>query len=368
MKLSKNSIKEILSPAFIFLAICSIACPSFAGDVLVEISRNNITLTGSTQDDGMCIFEGSNGNIMIEAFGRTTLNGSSSLDTGVDLSDANNISFDMRGGDDCIEINFIDNPLPQGILGNLSLRMGPGNDSVRLELGDVGGNVDIVMNGGDDFLVFRSSTIAGDVNYLSGAGSDVGFIGRDFQSEPVVVLGDFTSRCAGGNDMTFYTTGTVIGDLDHSSGGGSDQFFFEDFVAMNDVNYSGGGGQDTGTFGGGGSFMGGPTASQIDGDLVIRGGGGNDILNFGVNQTALCSGAIDYSGGAGRDTVNTGDNAIFEGAISVSLGQGNDTLNYSVLAEFTIPGVLNGGAGIDTIQPSETDLELLGFTVTGFED
>lgn len=371
------------------VACCIGSSTAMAGDVIVEIAGNNIVCTGSTQDDVVEISEGDNGNLIIDGDDSTTFNGQASLDTGIDLSFVNNITMDMRGGDDSVTIDFsADNPGPEGISGDLSLRLGPGGDDVSLQLGDVGGNVEIVMNGGDDFLLFRSSTIAGDVTYLSGAGSDVAFFGRAlFGAEPVDVVGNLTTRCAGGDDETRYLEGTVFGELNHSDGGGSDEMIMENYTVLNGMVYQGGGGSDFADFGGDSDFggFGGPGGEDdifantaalivdsldntvIEGGLTARNGGGNDVFNFGVSGGAVCAGEFDYAGGRGRDTVNAGDFASFQGAISVSMGQGNDTVNYSFSVQFSFPGLINGGAGIDSIQPSAFELQFLGFVVIGFE-
>ena len=358
------------------VACCIGSSTARAGDVIVEIAGNNIVCTGSTQGDVVEISEGDNGNLIIDGGDGTTFNGQASLDTGIDLSFVNNITMDMRGGDDSVTIDFsANNPGPEGISGDLSLRLGPGGDDVSLELGDVGGNVEIVMNGGDDFLVFRSSTIAGDVTYLSGAGSDVAFFGREFGAEPVGVVGDLTTRCAGGNDVTYYLAGTVFGELNHSDGGGSDEMIMENYTVLNGMVYQGGGGSDFADFGvetdiftiTAALIVGSIDNTVIEGGLTARGGGGNDVLSFGVRGGAVCTGEFDYAGGGGQDTVNAGDFASFQGAISVSMGQGNDTVNYSFSVQFSFPGSINGGAGIDSIQPSAFELQFLGFVVIGFE-
>ena len=352
---------SILSVAFCVFCVCC-TTSIFASDLLVEVAKNSVSITGTARSEFFDICEGKNGNVIIFAFGGTTANGQETFDTGVDLSDLNNLIIDLKGGDDEVSVNFdVDNPGPEGVQGNVEIRMGAGEDFVRLQAGDVGGDVNVIMNGGDDTFVFRSTTVFGNVRYLGGAGADSAFFGRKFNSEPVVIMGDLMTRCAGGDDTTFYITGTVVGNLSHSDGGGADQMFYENFLVMGGMDYAGGGSSDTGRFGGG-------VFCQIEGGLDIRGGGGSDVLDFGIGGNVVCTDAFTYAGGSGRDTINAGDFANFQGTISASMGRGNDAINYSEFVSFVVPGTLNGGADIDSIQPSALELEAIGFAVIGFEN
>jgi Ca2+-binding RTX toxin-like protein len=91
--------------------------------------------------------------------------------------------------------------------------------------------------------------------------------------------------------------------------------------------------------------------SELDGSLVVTGGGGDDSLTGGAIADTLNggNGSDTLVGGAGIDTINTGT-----GNNSVDGGLGNDVITL--------------GSGVDTVQftETETDTTIFRDSITGF--
>jgi hypothetical protein len=337
----------VLSPSTVF------------GDVDVNVTGSNIAVTGTPAAESLQLEQVGDGNVFVTGLDGTTVNGELSFDTGLGPGEVNDISFDMKGGNDLVDIQFGDH----GITGDFQANMGPGDDTLALQCLEIAGNANTVMGGGNDIFDCVNTNVSGNLVHSSGAGNDINQIGFSSATEfnPVNVVGDCTIRCAGGDDVTSYDPATtVIGKITQACGGGSDTLYF-DGNALGDMDYNAGGAGDTGFFG---NF----DICQVAGELTIRSGGGGDTLNFGLTNPVVCGAQVDYLGGHGRDTVNIGEFAVFLDAITASMGRGNDTLNSADDTQYTVPGVLNGGTGTDDVNPDPDVLTELGFAVTNFEN
>ena len=238
------------------------------------------------------------------------------------------------GNDDIIEAGAGNDTILAG-LGNDDVRAGTGDDTVSAGSGD-----DSVLGG------LGNDTIAGD------AGNDT-LRGDEGNDSILGGLGNDSVVGGAGNDTLEGNTGndTLLGGL------GNDTIL----GGANDDLLNGGAGND--------SLVGGDGNDSLLGELgndTLTGGNGNDTVDGGTGDDlidttgSVASPDIDYPGlypadtdpnndrdsvigGAGNDTIRTGDDAD-----TISAGGGNDLVDAGVDAD-----VVFGGAGNDTLVGSE---------------
>ena len=331
-----------------------------AGDVTVTVTGSNIDIVGQADSNTIQIFQNDVGELVVQGLEDTTINGVDAIfNTSLVAGQIQNVSIDMRGGDDFVDLVMLDEPV--GISGDLTVKMGQDGDSLFINVSEIAGDVTVRMGGGVDGFDIERTTILGDMDFSGGGGNDFSLFG--IESE-VTIMGTLTTRNGGGDDYVGYGDSAglfTVGNLNDLGGGGNDEMNFDGFV-LGDFFYSGGGGEDIAVIG----FYG---NAQIDGDTELRGGAANDIIEFGAGAftvTSLVS--TSFFGGRGEDTVTIGANADFQGALDANMGQDDDTLNIATGVTAVLPGILTGGDGVDSLSPSEAELEALGFNVIRFEN
>ncbi len=315
------------------------AVSQVSGPVITDVIRdaggnlNGEVTSGSAGDTG-------DGNIFVETFqvDTNTINGGAGDDTLVGGS-----------GDDIINGGAGDDTI-DGLAGNDTLSGGDGNDLIN------GGSGDDMLNGGEGSDVLNGDD--GDDILRAGNGSDLanGGNGDDF------VNGGAGNDTLNGNNGDDFLVG--IGGLDTIDGGaGTDTNSFQgvDSAVIARVNEGGSGVASHGTVNE--NFVGieNLTGSDHDDilnatgniDTVLRGLGGNDILNAdGGNDLLIGNDGDDIlRGGGGNDRALGGD--------------GNDSLNGGAGDDF-----LGGGEGDDFfvgIGGTDTIVGGLGFDTNSFQ-
>ncbi len=267
-----------------------------------------------------------------------------------DSTDTNGI--DGQGGDDQITVTdnagIISNPAGDAIQG------GADNDKIDVDSATVtGGTNGDGIDGGDgddEISVYGSSTVTGGANgngINGGTGTDSVFVGGGTQ----IVCGLNSEAIDTGDDddeVDVTDTAQIVCSVGTGilTGEGFDQVT----VTGNGVVDGGDAGMDTGI--GNDKIIVNGNAS-VSGDVGIITGDGNDTVL--VANTADVTGATDgISTGNGDDTVTaTGDASISAGTNdnAIDTGAGNDTV---VVGDVQVYGVINGGAGTDTLTFTQT--------------
>ncbi len=210
-----------------------------------------------------------------------------------------------------------------GVVGNLSVDLGVGNDTLGVTGLFIGGTLGIKMGAGNNVVTVTSSAV-GALAYTGGIGSDA-----------------FT---ANGTSLNIAKTASL------KPGGGSNSFAFnsDETRIGGSVLYSGGSGNDV--------LSAENNVTLIGGDLILKGATGSNVLNFvssalvvgrnvsylsGVNGTNDPSGAIvfaqevlriggsfNYVNPAGLQTLVFGSASVTEigGAISILANPANDAV------------------------------------------
>ncbi|RUM19283.1 metal-binding protein [Rhizobium vallis] len=303
--------------------------------------------------------------------------------------------LDGGAGDDHIWGNEGDDRLTGGA-GNDTIEGGDGNDVIRGGTGNdkiVDGQIsgsspetfDIDAGSGNDTVILQNDDTALSGTVDGGAGTDklqashlsgltiknfetldtAGFAGvgsaAQFESFDTIINSnttnavflrltdgghlDLSDELAGRQAQIF---GNVSG-IDVTTGTGNDKLEGTD---GNDI-FDGSGGNDT--------------INGNAGNDKLTGGEGNDQIFGGVGNDVI-------RGGAGDDKITDGDNmSTAPETFDIDAGDGNDAINLQTHSS-AISGVIDGGAGIDTLQvikptlgPGNEFIGLAGLTIKNVE-
>ena len=233
-----------------------------------------------------------------------------------------------------------------GVVGDVWIDMGAGNDSVLVERVDSPGDLHIDQGSGANRVRFVDVDVAGDVSLRGGDGNDV------FGGPSIRIVGSMLFDVgAGGNNLALdLTTGA---DLTIRTGDGDDSIRLSDF--------SGSGGTLWIDAGGGANTLRLVAGTHVGADLQIRAGDGGDVLE--VLSCATVAGTVRVELGGGPDT------AVFLGLTAdqdvwIDMGGGADELTFGASAmQGGIPACaceLGGattlllGAGDDVLSTEDT--------------
>lgn len=231
-----------------------------AGNVLVQVSGGNLTVTGDGSANGIIVFQLGEGQYRIlgtnQGGSATRIRQGNSLANFQTVNGVNSvtgdITIDMRGGND--RVVFSNTPaygLVSNIPDDLTVRTGEGQDTVSLTRLRVGDDVLVDLGSQNDTFIMNDTTVGKDdgatnhnLEIFGQAGAD-DIIIFSSQSE-VLVRGD-----------VFINTGATTED---------DEVTLSDVHALDDL--------DVWTFGGGDDVF--LSDCRIDDDLTIDTGDGND--------------------------------------------------------------------------------------------
>jgi Ca2+-binding RTX toxin-like protein len=317
------------------------------GSVSVTGLPAAVTLAGSESDDQLVI-QTLGGNDVINAAGLAAGNAQLTIDAG-----AGNDTITGSQGDDRL-IGGDGNDVVTGGRGNDVAQLGNGNDRFIWNPGD--GSDVVEGEGGTDTLVFNGANVAENFD-ISANGQrarlfrDVGNITMDLNGVEHIQLATLGGADAVTvNDLTGTGITQVAVDLSGTPGSGQGDGQ-TDTVTVNGTTDD----DHIAVASNGTSVVVNGLAAQVrisgaDGtdQLVVNGGGGNDVINAAglhAGQVGLTINGGDGDdtivGSAGNDTVNGG-----RGNDVASLGAGDDTFIWN-------PGdgsdTVNGGAGNDTL-------------------
>ncbi|MBY5333176.1 metal-binding protein [Rhizobium leguminosarum] len=303
--------------------------------------------------------------------------------------------LDGGAGDDHIWGNEGDDRLTGGA-GNDTIEGGAGNDVIRGGIGNdkiVDGEMiavnpetfDIDAGDGNDFVILQNddTTLSGIVD--GGAGTDKlqashlsGLTIKNFETLDTAGLAGVGSAAQFESFDTIINSNTTNAvvlrltdgahlDLSDELAGRQAQIYGN--VSGIDVTTGGGNDQLEGTDGND-TFDGGAGNDTINGyagNDKLTGGDGNDQIFGGVGNDVV-------RGGAGDDKITDGDNvSTAPETFDIDAGDGNDAINLQTHSS-AISGVIDGGAGTDTLQvikptlgPGMEFIGLAGLTIKNVE-
>ncbi len=255
---------------------------------------------------------------------------------GLALSDVLNLK--MGAGNDSVRVYGEPSDGSVAVPMQFQIEGGLGNDTLEYvtpSTGPVGDKVILMGNQGNDTLTGGD----GPATLLGGAGSDtiIGGAGND------TIYGDGEATGVGANFMIL-TVDPVGGGNDTIFGGAGNDTIYGG--AGND-KIDGGDGDDT-IYG----FAGYDNIQGGAGNDTIDGGDGNDQIDGGAGDDTIygSAGTDNIQGGAGNDTIDGGD-----GNDQIDGGAGDDTIYGSAGTDN-----IQGGAGNDTIDGGDGNDVLFG--------
>ena len=310
---------------------------------VVEIGTKNApTATQSPNQADTVIVHGSNAadSVTVTKVGnsQTNVEGLSAklVVEGLALSDVLNLK--MGAGNDSVRVYGEPSDGSVAVPMQFQIEGGLGNDTLEYvtpSTGPVGDKVILMGNQGNDTLTGGD----GPATLLGGAGSDtiIGGAGND------TIYGDGEATGVGANFMIL-TVDPVGGGNDTIFGGAGNDTIYGG--AGND-KIDGGDGDDT-IYG----FAGYDNIQGGAGNDTIDGGDGNDQIDGGAGDDTIygSAGTDNIQGGAGNDTIDGGD-----GNDQIDGGAGDDTIYGSAGTDN-----IQGGAGNDTIDGGDGNDVLFG--------
>jgi hypothetical protein len=362
-----------------------------AGNVLVNVSASGaMSIVGDNASNSIRITQAEPGSGIFTVSGEdgTLVNGGGSY-TNL-RSVTRGVSINMRGGDDTVIIGA--EPPSETALefhnvvtpGDLEIRTGDGDDTVRIEYAHVMDDLEIDTGSGIDHVVVEYSTVDGDADVRTDGGADTVYL------EWLSVAGDLDVRTGSDGDQVDIEYSDVGGNTRIRTDGGADSvsvygsYFNQDVrVRTGDdgdfVYFTTGEGAPRTTIDGdlhidtdGGSDEVELYAVRVAGDATIRTGSGDDRVYVTTGIVAPDSdigGSLVIRTGRGDDFVRVEDTTV-GGDTFISLGRGDDTLE---VANSTFNGAFRArGRSNTTLEPGDVFVDCnnsyLGlYSVTGFE-
>lgn len=297
------------------------------------------------------------------------------------------------------------------VRGHVVVNNGQGDSALDIyrstteDMSVIGGNLTITNGTGSDYIRISDTHIGGNVKVVNGladANGDAGMVeiyNLSNSYTPSVIRGNVSVSYEGGdvNYEGIWDT-EVLGDVTYNYGAAKGEVHFNAFHVHQPVHIHG----NLTITGQGDTFVdisveGTQSGLIVDGNLAIRTGGGEDLIqayllhvggktliNTGAGEDLVAiddstfAGPVHIQTGAGVDTVlidtqlGTSFATQFSRALNVSLGDGDDYFSIGIendltgAMEFLGGGTWDGGAGTDTLD--WWNLDILSFpAIQNFE-
>jgi hypothetical protein len=260
------------------------------------------------------------------------------------------------------------------------------NGQAEVTFDAVTGNVSFKMGAGDDQAHISNLQVAKNFSFDGGAGNDT------LTASAVSVLGSVSVKAGDGNDAVLFDTVSTGGKFAFSGGKDDDIFTMQDCVGTGALTVKGDSGDSAiSLIGSGISIAGSVTVSGgdgilslsvdgwIDGLLAVKGGKGSSVVTL---FDLWLGGGLKYTGGAGVDTLAM-NNVTSADDASVSVGAGDAAVNITgvdMRGAFSFKGgkgLLNlavtdslfrgassiTGSNLDTESDLETDIAVANSTL-----
>jgi hypothetical protein len=199
------------------------------GNVTVRVDGNgNLIIRGDAADNGVFVKPFDVGEGFVEGLGSTLVNGG---DSAAFSGATGDFRFDMRGGDDTIQIDD-----------------GDGNETL--------GDLEIRTGSGDDVILVRHFIVHDDLEIRSGPGNDVITLEQTAGNSPYAEDRTFIGTSTG-DDQVFVRGGELpdslvqfVDEFRVSTGAGRDFVSIQGGLFLDEVNVNLGDGDDLGALGG----------------------------------------------------------------------------------------------------------------------
>jgi hypothetical protein len=298
-----------------------------AGNVLVSVdAAGNLDVRGDSADNRFSIAQTAAGAFTftdLDLVTPTTFNGAAGPVTFTGVTGS--LRIDLKAGDDEVQIEE-----GTSIAGNLDIRMGGGSDAVVIQADffgtapiDVGGNLDVQTGQGDDtVLVDQFVSVTGSALIDTSDGADNVTI-----SGLTTIAGNLAVRLGHQNDRLEAAIVDITGAVTVNASLGDDTVDLFDILAAS-ATIDTSDGADTVLI---------RSASEVLGDLTIRLGLDNDVLEIGDGAAVAVGGSLSVNASRGDDRATLFDVAVAGGtAIDTSDGADNVTLTASIFAALTV--------------------------------
>ena len=276
-----------------------------SGNVDVSVSGSDVVITGDTQANTVVVFVGTDGSVMVQGAGGTTINGQNSAVPVAAGRSIGSLTADLQGGNDQVIIIDVN-----------------------------ANNLNIDTDGGNDFVVINGVTVSGSTEIHSDSGiteqrilnsqlGSVSFWNNGLASvENSLINGALTANTSG---TLFVQNSTVNGTTLLQTGNFNDNVIASNSLFRNNVTVDTRGGNDLLAF----------TGTDVEGDVSVIAGTGNDTI--GVSRGSSVTGAATLRGNRGTDTFasdgTTG--AVQLTGIESTINSNLDNLIDQALSNFT---------------------------------
>lgn len=274
-----------------------------AGIVMLDVSGGVLTVTGDGDANNIQITETGPGTWNVSDGGGSgtlfSLNGGAAL-TSVDFAAANKINATLGSGDDTLSL------AGTGVSGAVKVDGGDGADTFNTTDVNIGGNLVVNLGAGNDTVnVSNDLTVGGALKVDLGDG-DNNFNG--FAND--ISLASLSIKGGSGVDSVSLDGHSVAiaGDVTVHTGDG----------LYNDIS------------------LGAENDLTIGGDVVFRGGTGNDGLNLSGQVSAQVGGAVRFIGGGNEDSFAFRGETASLGSLNVRMDAGHVRLGSEYYSDDSI--------------------------------
>jgi hypothetical protein len=224
------------------------------------------------------------------------------------VSSSGNVTLKGDGNDNYVEVSTVGNQVtveglasPDGSA--TTIKVGKETfTSHTFTLDATSGKLQLKMGGGDDFVRLTDVEWDGDINFSPGGGGDSLYVSDS------VLHGTFSLKTGGGNDAMFINDTDLNGDLIAKTGNGADWIALIDVTANGaKIDYNTGGGADLVSF----------ESSLITSDVAIKTGGFPDEIYLASGTTF--DGAFEANLGSFADALKVENGVTFNDLANASI-------------------------------------------------
>ena len=263
---------------------------SGAGDLNLAVRGTTVIVSGNDQANSLAVYGDSQGYVLIQGSGGTTINGSTAPVFAFPHSTGfpGNLVISLRGGHD--QIVVFDALLDA----SLHVDVGTGNDIFMLADSHVGGDVSVTSPRGDGQVRLLDSTIAGTLSvFTSGDGHNLTSL------QDVAIGRNLSVTNSGGVDTVFLQGASVTSNTDIVTGRGADSIIVHRSLFLGDVAMRARNGNDLIAL----------LSTDFSGPLHLYAGNNDDVVgNMSGNRFAFDTG---FYAGPGNDTYADDETATY---------------------------------------------------------
>ena len=199
---------------------------SGAGDLNLAVRGTTVTVSGNEQANSLAVYGDSQGHVLIQGSGGTTINGSTAPIFAFPHTTGfpGNLVISLRGGQDQIVLFNV------SLDAELHVEVGSGNDTFMLADSNVGGDLSVTSPRGDGQVRLQNSTIAGSLSIFTSGD------GHNLTSLQDVAIGRNLSVTNWSGANTVFLQGATVNNItDIATGRGADSIIVNRSLFFGDV-------------------------------------------------------------------------------------------------------------------------------------